>query len=80
MSKYSDFEFVRRCIRSCVDVYQIRSPITKLKHLFYIKHNDIALDRLLTRERDDHFAMMIKNKLNITKIKENAIRIYSRNN
>lgn len=79
MSKYKDFEFVRRCIRSCVTVSQIRAPITKLNRSFYLKHKDQGLWNILGKERADHFTMMLKNKLNITKIKENANRIYSGN-
>ena len=79
MSKYKDFEFIRRCIRSCVTVGQIRAPITKLNRLFYNKHDDHSLWRLLCKERDNHFTMMLKNKLNITKIKKDANRIYSGN-
>lgn len=80
MSKYSDFEFVKRCIKSCKTVAQIRTPITNLMRLFNQKHKDTSLWIQLGDERDAFFNEMIKTNLNKLKTIDDANRIYSRDN
>lgn len=43
---YEDYDFVVRCIESCVEPKQVRSPITKLIKLFKARHiNDERLPK-----------------------------------
>ena len=52
--KYKDFEFVRRCIISCVTFTQLGRPISNLISLFGMKYNDYDLVDLLYDERLNH--------------------------
>lgn len=79
MSKYADYEFVIRCIKSCKTVKQIRTPITNLMRSFHEKHSDFDLWVKLKDERDAFFLTMIETDLNKLKIIDDANRIYSRN-
>ena len=43
---YEDYDFVVRCIESCEEPKQVRSPITKLIELFKVRHiNDERLPK-----------------------------------
>ena len=49
--KYRDFAWVKRVIESCIQVFQVTTPITRLIHLFKDKYNDDALTELLYRAK-----------------------------
>jgi hypothetical protein len=66
MSKYADFEFVKRCIYSCTTLVQTRSPLTRLMRAFRIKHDDNNLWLLLCEHRDKKFDELIKTNLKTT--------------
>jgi len=52
--KYAEFEWIKRAIQSCTTWAQLRSPITKLIHLFSDKYHDFDLVIRLNNERDNH--------------------------
>ena len=48
---YSDYMWIKSIIQSCKTIQQIRTPITRLKRLFYTKHNNIEFERMLEEAR-----------------------------
>lgn len=52
--KYADFEFVRRCITSCITYSQLGNPISNLIKLFHVKYNDNELVNLLYNYKHEH--------------------------
>jgi len=61
--KYSDFEWIRRVIRSCKTIPQATHPIGRLIYLFQVKYMDADLIELLYEEKTEQILNIFKNRI-----------------